>query len=182
MKRQQKIFLGFFLCLSVCMIIIAIVRVWGFIINNTLNLVWGVFWHQAEAAIAIIMVSITAFRSLLGIKALKAQEKKKMERSWFAHRPKLLARYFEKSTEEESEFEQLPSVPGATLTGMRTFINGNRIWDDSMAMGMTHQSEKDWPLPASHKPQEIEVTHKISTESDIFDGAERTRAANFVWK
>ena len=150
------------------MIIIAIVRVWGFIINNTLNLVWGVFWHQAEAAIAIIMVSITAFRSLLGIKALKAQEKKKMERSWFAHRPKLLARYFEKATEEESEFEQLPSVPGATLTGMRTSING------------THQSEKDWPLPARHKPQEIEVTHKISTEFDIFDGAERIRAANFV--
>lgn len=152
------------------MIIIAIVRLLGFLINNIFNLVWGLFWHQAEAAIAILMVSITAFRSLLGIKALKAREKKDMERFWFARRPKLPARYFKKATEDESESEQLPSIPGATLTGMRTFINGNGIWDES---------EKDWPGTASHEPQEIEVAHQISTESNSFDGAER-RAANFV--
>ena len=179
-KRRQKIFLGVFLCLNVCMIIIASVRVLSFEINGTYNAVWGLFWHQAEAAISIIMVSITAFRSLLGLKALKARKKKEMERSWFAHRPKLRARYFKKATEDESESEQLPSIPGATLTGMRTFIDGNGIWDKTMAMEMTHQSEKDTLGAASHTPQKIEVTHQISTESNIFDGAEHTRIANFV--
>lgn len=142
----------------------------------------GVIWHQAEAAVAIIMVSITAFRSLLGLKAQKTRKKKEMERSWFAHCPKLLARYFKKATEDESESEQLPSIPGATLTGMRTFIDGNGIWDESMAMGMTHQSKKNTPGADSHKPQETEVTRKILTESNIFDEAERLRVANFVWK
>ena len=113
------------------MIVIAIVRISSLVTKNTLDVVWVLFWHQVEGAVAIIMVSITGFRSLLGIKALKAREKKNMERSWFSHRPKLLARYFKKATQDESESEQLPSIPGATLTGMRTFINGNGIWDES---------------------------------------------------
>ena len=107
-----------------------------------------------EGAVAIIMVSITAFRSVLGIKVLKARDKKKKERSWFSHRPKLLARYFKKQ----------PSIPGAILTGMRTFIHGNGTWDESKAIGITQKSEKDWPRAASHEPQEIEVTHQFLTE------------------
>lgn len=80
MKRRQKIFLGTFLWLSVCMIIIAGIRVFGFNIKNTYIAVWWLFWHQTEASIAIIMVSTTAFRSLLGLKAQKAQKKKELER------------------------------------------------------------------------------------------------------
>lgn len=162
------------------MIIIASVRILAFNINGTYNAVWGLFWHQAEAAVAIITVSITTFRSLLGLKALKAQKKKDMERSWFADRAKLRTRYFKKTTEVESESEQLPSIPGATLTGMRTFIDGNGIWDESMEMGKTHQLEKEAPSAASHQPQENEVTDQISTTSNIFDEAEHPKVANFV--
>lgn len=67
------------------MIIIAIVQVSDFLKNHNIEPVWAIFWHQVEAAVAIITVSITAFRSLLGIKALKARERKKRERSWFSH-------------------------------------------------------------------------------------------------
>ncbi len=161
------------------MIIITAVRVLGFNMKSTYNVLWGLFWHQAEAAIAIIMVSITAFRSLLGLKAQKAQEKKAKERYWYTHRPKLLA-YFNKTTEDKSESAQLPSLPGATLTGMRTFSDRDGIWDDSMAIEMTYQMENDALEAASHKPQEIEVTPQISTASNNFDGAERTRVANIV--
>lgn len=62
-----------------------------------------------EAAIAVIMVSVTAFRSLLGIKAQKAREKRKQS--------KVLVRYFKKTPQNESDLVQLPSIPGATLTG-----------------------------------------------------------------
>ena len=156
------------------MIIIAIIRISGMVIKSNFDMVWILFWHQMEGAIAIIMVSLTAFRSLLGIKALKAQKKKEMERSW-------LARYFKKTTQDRSKSQQLPSVPGATLTGMRTFINGNGICDESKAMEISHTSEKNWPRAASHKPQEIELAH-LATELDISDGAKSARAANFVWK
>ena len=161
------------------MIIIAIVRISGMVLRNSLDMVWVLFWHQVEGAVAIIMVSITAFRSLLGIKALKERERQKMERPWFSYRPKPLARYFKKETQDESNSQKLPSVPGATLTGMRTFINGNGIWDESTALGMTHKSEKDWPTLASHEPQEIEVA-QISTELDILGEAKSARAANSV--
>lgn len=112
------------------MIIITAVRVFGFNIKSTYNVLWGLFWHQAEAAIAIMMVSITAFRSLLGLKAQKAREEKAKERYWYTHRPKLVAKHFNKTKEDESELSQLPSIPGAAPSEMRTFFDGNGIWDD----------------------------------------------------
>lgn len=163
------------------MVIIAIVRISGFRINeSSIDIVWELFWHQVEASVALITVSITAFRSLLGIKALKAREKEKRERSWFSPRAKLLTRYLKKETQGESEPEQLPSIPGATLTGMRTFIQSDGIWDESRAMGITHESEKDWPGGACHEPLETKITHQISTKSEISEGGKRANAVNIV--
>lgn len=188
MKRRQKIFLGAFLCLSVCTIIIASVRVIGFHIRNTYVAVWAIFWAQTEAAIAIIMVSTTAFRSLLGLKAQKAQKKKVEERYWIGRRPQQLqrARYFnkKKATEDNAEYEQLSSISlGATPpTGMRTSTTDGerRIGYNSMEMGMemAYQSEEDTAGATSHKPQEIEGAHHISTASNTLDGAESSRDAN----
>lgn len=62
------------------MTIIAIVRISGLIIKNIFDLVWVIFWHQAEGAVAIVTVSIVAFQSLRGVRALKnAGEKKDRE-------------------------------------------------------------------------------------------------------
>lgn len=98
------------------MIIIAIIRVSGLVQNNTFDIVWLVFWHQIEGAVAIIMVSPTTLRGLLGIKARKAREKKMLERFWFSHRPQLQARDFKNTTQDNSKSQQLPSFPRATLT------------------------------------------------------------------
>ena len=144
------------------MIMIAIVRISGLRIKKSvIDTVWGLFWREAEAAVALIMVSITAFRSLLGIKALKAREKRKGERSWFSHR------YNKKAAQDKSEFEQLPSLPGGTLTGMRTFIHGDPAWDESREIEMTHKSGKDWPGTTGDALQKIEGAHHISTKSVI---------------
>ena len=161
------------------MIIIAIVRISGFHNNNIIDPVWVLFWYQVEGAVAIIMVSITGFRSLLGIKVSKARERKKRERFWYSQHQKLRARYFQKPTHDEPKTGQLPSIPGATLTGIRTFINGNGIWDKSKPMGMTHQSDEDLPEVASHEPQEVMVT-QLSTELDISDNVKRRNTAKFV--
>lgn len=56
-------------------------------------------------------------------------------------------------------------MPGATLTGICTFINGNGIWDES---------ETDWPEAIHHAPQEIEVVH-ISTDMKILEEAKSVR-------
>lgn len=167
------------------MIIIASVRVLGFHIRNTYVVVWAIFWAQTEAAIAVMMVSTTAFRSLLGLKAQKAQKKELEERYWIARHPQQLqARSInkKKATEDEFEYEQFLPIRGATpTTGMRaSTTEGERIWDKSMAMEMANQFEEISAGASSLKPQEIEVAHQISTTSNILDGAERARDANLL--
>lgn len=147
------------------MIITAIVRVSAIRLNKPFDLVWDIFWLEVEAAIAVIMVSITAFRSLLGIKALKAREKK--DQSWFdRYHPKLLARHLKKSTENESDLAELPSIPGAALTGMRTFIHGAGVCED--------------PDATIHEPHKIKITHQFSTETEILNGPMPVYIANFI--
>lgn len=146
------------------MIILAIVRVSGIHMKqqNSVDIVWDIFWLEVEAAIAVIMVSITEFRSLLGMKA-----REKRERYWLdSRRPKMLARYFKKSTPNEFELADLPYIPGATLTGMRTVIHGTGVWEDSRTI--------------NHEPHEIKVTHQLSTDSEILKAPKPVSAGNFV--
>lgn len=163
-KLGQKILLGTFLCLSVITIIIAIVRISIMRVDpNRLDWQWLSFWLIMEADAAVISVSITTFRSMLGVRASKAREKQ--DRSWYSHRLRFRSRKA-KNREKESSMDQLPSIPGATLTGIRTFIRGNR---DSRLMASevggsddSTRSKDDW-LEAQHY---IKVTHKISSESE----------------
>lgn len=172
------------------MIIIAIVRISGLRMETTiLDIVWELFWQQAEAAVAVIMVSITAFWSLLGIKANGAREKTR--RSWKSshHRPNLQAGCFKKTksttTHDESELERLPDIPGANFTGMRTFICGESMLNESSrgggtGVGVHNSKEKDLVGAHNHQPHEIKVTHQFSIESEILNRPRPARAANFV--
>ena len=64
-KTRQKLGIGAFLCLSVVMIIVAIIKASGIRTSvNSFNLVWELFWQQIEAYAAILAVSLTAFRSI----------------------------------------------------------------------------------------------------------------------
>ncbi len=175
------------------MIIIAIVRISGLRIETAiLDIVWELFWQQTEAAVAVIMVSITAFRSLLGIKAHKTREKMTAQRSWTLshhHGSKVQAGLFKKTTtHDESEFEPLPSIPGANFTGMRTFICGESILSNESTsrgggtgVGVHKSEEKDLVGEAhNHEPHEIKVTHQFSIESEILNRPKPARAANFV--
>lgn len=194
------------------MIIIAIVRISGLRIETAiLDIVWELFWQQTEAAIAVIMVSITAFRSLLGVKANKTRGQMATQRSWnlshdhqhhHQHRdyPKVQAGYFKKTkttrTHDESEFEPLPSIPGASCTGIRTFICGETILSDKpsprgggtgvdVGVGVDNKSEeKDLVgdgAQADHERHEIKVTHQFSIESEILNTRPKPASTtNFV--
>lgn len=158
-KRSQKLLLGLFLCLSICMIITAIVRISGLRLSNkSIDVQWEVFFQQVEASVSVITVSLTAFRSLLGLKALKSREKK--DRAWYSYRRMALLKKGRKTSESELNGEQLPSIPSATLTGMRTFIRGNR---DSKSDPTDLMTSRDGKIQAEHH---IKVTQKISSESE----------------
>ncbi len=62
---RRKLILGGILCLSVFMIIIAIVRIsTGRNAKGQVDTAWVIFWLQAEACVALMVVSVSAFRAL----------------------------------------------------------------------------------------------------------------------
>ncbi|MCJ1310453.1 hypothetical protein MMC25_004117 [Agyrium rufum] len=63
---RQKLALGAVLCLSVFMIIVSIVKVASVYTHGAreIDLPWVQFWGEAEACVAIMVASISAFRSL----------------------------------------------------------------------------------------------------------------------
>ena len=69
MKRAQKIGLAVFLCLSLAMVIVTLVRMIGTVIqtkpsNRGTSPVWGTLFMIVEAGIAVIMSSLLVFRGV----------------------------------------------------------------------------------------------------------------------
>lgn len=158
-KRSQKLLLGLFLCLSICMIITAIVRVSGLLLSSkNIDVQWEVFFQQVEASVSVITVSLTAFRSLLGVKALNSRKKK--EQAWYSYRRIVLLKKGRKTSESELNGDQLPSIPSATLTEIRTFIRDNR---DSKHYPADLMTSSDGKMQVEHH---IKLTQKISSESE----------------
>ncbi|KAF2231925.1 hypothetical protein EV356DRAFT_578818 [Viridothelium virens] len=121
MKPKRKLGLALFLCLQVSMAITAIVRVSGPLVNGSSDLTWNFFWQQMEACFAITMVSLTAFRSVFASDGSRAGNSK-TRKPWYNN----FTRQIRPSKQSQASHgrEGLPSIPTATLSGMRTFIRG----------------------------------------------------------
>ncbi|KAK7932038.1 hypothetical protein PG985_002750 [Apiospora marii] len=65
MALLTKLGLAVFLCLSLFVLACSIIRAAGIFYHGTLDTPWGVFWCHAEACIAVLMASITAYRTVL---------------------------------------------------------------------------------------------------------------------
>jgi hypothetical protein len=80
LELKRKLALGAVLCLSIFMILIAIIRYTLAQIpieggTTTIpDTIWLFFWQSIESCVAIIMVSLTAFRSLYGQERAKNQK------------------------------------------------------------------------------------------------------------
>ena len=120
---QQKIGLGLSFCLSLVMIIIAIIRMSGMKFSDGADdFIWLFFWSQQEASIAVTMVSASAFRSLFVAKVLHRDPPSHPQISSF-WRMKLARR----PARDLHHRDELPQIPRATLTGMRTMIREAHI-------------------------------------------------------
>ena len=115
---RQRIGIGSFLCLSLIMIIIAIVRISR--VHASDFEIWATFWQQLEACIAVLMLSLTAARTVyVSTKTSQKQERDKRSYS----NPKRLWPSSKKLQDER--YIEL-NVPRATLTGMRTVISSTK--------------------------------------------------------
>ena len=117
--------------------------------------------------VAIIIVCLSAFRSFFIQHNSRNQSPPK--RSWYVAAKASLSN----KSSEKNDCELGP-IPGATLTGMRTYIGG--VGDES-AQGINqagNQEDDLWPLQqeaaASGQGQRIRVRHDLSTHWEPVSG------------
>ncbi|KAI1384154.1 uncharacterized protein F4822DRAFT_62673 [Hypoxylon trugodes] len=151
LSRSTKFGLGVFLCLSIFMAICAIIRISGFFYKGFEDDVWEFFWQQTEGAVAVMMASITAFRTLFVRRAENPEEStphspaESFFRRLFNHFQFLARAQPEEkpaSAPGNSNF-RLPKIPSPVFTGVRTFIRKNNRTNASAATFATLDSGID---------------------------------------
>ena len=129
--------------------IISIIKVAG---GNTtdggVDTSWVLFWYEIEAAVAIIVVSVSAFRALfIARQAMKYRSPAENASSWNIWSRKL----------KGSRSEELPVPPAQVLGGVSTHIRGSQY-----GAGDYDRGDYDLELPL-HGPGII-VTQDIRSE------------------
>ena len=169
MSVKQKFCLGAFLTVNVWLIIIALVRVIFYKRGNVFDVTWSLFFRFFEANVAILAACFSAFRSLFVISTLKrrAQNNRPVD--------SLHQRIFRKTPPDHQPLDDLPSIPGVTLNGIRTMIwqnNGTQVTKiGSNAFRSNAAVEKDREDTALEQGLNgtrnmIAVTHELSIESN----------------
>lgn len=166
-SRRQKLGIAFFLCLSISMVVIAIIRI-SQVHSPTYN-IWATFWQQLEGCVAILMVSLTAFRTLFVTSpSSESQEKAAARQHGDGYRKRLWYRYKGSSGERDDagsgkveRAKVVPvdiTVPNAALTGIRTYIRGSPRLSEFDA--------PDWKGGRDPRCDTIHVTHDMEWDTD----------------
>ena len=149
---RQKLSLGALMSLSVFMVIISIIKVSaGDFINGQVDSTWALFWLQVEAEVAVIVVSVTAFRALF-VPGPPNPANSPYQRP---------SPYFKPWNRKVDPHYELPSMPSATFTGVRSFIRSSP-YDTTERVGSEATQH-----PSGYSS--IKVTNDISTEM-VSDG------------
>ena len=98
MKLPQKVSLGCFLCLSLVMVCIALVRVSDFRIRGAEDITWDLYWVYMEAGVACIMSSVAVMRAALGIPGSRSRKPIKSE--WYSMRERMRRRNARKGSSQ----------------------------------------------------------------------------------
>ncbi|KAK8022515.1 hypothetical protein PG993_013282 [Apiospora rasikravindrae] len=147
-RTKQKISLGVFLCLNLFMVALAITRASKINGAAGVDVPWEVFWQFMEASVAVLMGSLTVFRTLLSSKTGSSENERRPGvavapgRQWPHARPAYYVfssvgrRKRRAAADADLEATRnngglLPEVPGATMTGLRTFIRRNNRGGES---------------------------------------------------
>ncbi|KAL9124081.1 MAG: hypothetical protein Q9217_006554 [Psora testacea] len=149
-KPRQKLILGIFFSLNLFMAVTAGVRVSGLHIGGSFDVVWLYVWQHAEACVAVAMISLTAFRSAFVESQSSRARKEGAKRPWYSGKVDAIKRTRQQRAVHGGEIQELPKIPSATLTGMRTMIEAGRPIQAShhlTSSSLTPDDElEEWPL------------------------------------
>ncbi len=185
---RQKLALASTLCLTILTILCTITRIAGIHTGRTvksIDSVWGTYWQFIAANIALIMTSATAFRTFFVSRGdERAAGLPRSKETWFSRGQRLLryafaprswrSKHKAQSSGDDSGWYDHPielpqEIPRATITGIRTFINGHGKTKMSnsqlMQSAVAEEHEDSWPLSAaSRSAPGIAVQHEFSTK------------------
>lgn len=144
---RRKVALGSLLCLSILAIITNIIRASGHKLKNGQDdVVWILFWEQTEACVAVMANSMTAFRSLFATSnsqsgGLPPQQGLSSE-----------VRFMQRKRVPRID---LPTVPTATISGLRSFISKDPFEDRAAVAkdGSGIQVTRSFQTSSSHGSQ-----------------------------
>lgn len=158
LSRSTKFGLATFLCLSIFMAICAIIRIAGLPYKGIDDNSWMFFWQHTEGAVAVMMASLTSFRTLFvkqtnndndneaeGRMVSRSPVESLFHRIWRRFQSLARAQPDEKPTTltPHGPLLQLPKIPSPVFTGVRTFIRGNNRTYASAATFVTLESVSD---------------------------------------
>lgn len=127
------------------MAICAIIRIAGFHYKGVEDDTWEFFWQQIEGAVAIMMASITAFRTLFVKQTSQAEAAPRSPAGSFFY---MIFRHFQTLARAQPDetpdlptdltdhrlLLQLPTLPSPIFTGVRTWIskhNGTQVGEST---------------------------------------------------
>ena len=139
---SQKLVLACSLCLTAIVIVFTVTRASGLEWQDKLDVLWEVYFQIVAVEVGLILVSMTAFRALFVSRAARNQHlpqkhpfllvkskdvlrKLLVPRQWMSKHSKDMTKghtHDNKITKDGFD-GRLPSIPGATMTGINTFIN-----------------------------------------------------------
>jgi hypothetical protein len=141
-RLRQKLGIGFFLSLSVFMIVIAIVRISR--VHASDFETWAIFWQQFEGCIAVLMVSLTAFRTLFVSKSHILDQQRIIPSYSYRNRHRIFYKQAEKTFADDLKNPHVSiAVPSATLTDMRTLIGRDPTSDSPDSCDESLQTIRD---------------------------------------
>ena len=172
---RQKISLAFSLCLSGAMVLVTIVRVAGMKLrgSGSIDIVWLAFWQQQECSIAVLMLSVSAFRSFFVPSSVRSPAPRHQGYSPSERRRRFLHRRPHPDLYDTHETNGLPQIPGATLTSLTTAMEGSRQAEERADLDQYFDGDHDRPPAVSTinlSPRDAELG--LSAESVVL----RTRS------
>lgn len=138
-KLVQKLALACSLCLTVVVIIFTVTRASGLEWQDKLDVLWEVYFQIVAAEVGLILVAMTAFRALFVSRTAQEQQSPRKHpsfwvksqyalkrlldpRRWMSNYSKDVTGGQKHVTTNDGPNGKLPSIPGAAMIGMHTFI------------------------------------------------------------
>ena len=162
---RRKIALGAVLCLSIFMIIVSLVKVASVYTLGThlIDLPWVQYWGEVEACVAVIMVSLSAFRSLFVANDRQRQERRERKRE---DERRLAGSSSGAVKQTPSGGSMPPRLPTNILgSALRTFRWGSVVSSGERSQN-TMMTEKSQATTTTEKSQATTTTETMLAEQN----------------